>query len=413
MAAVAVVGGGIVGISCALALQSEGHQVTVLEPNTVGEGASWASCGCIAVGEVVPLSQPGMMMKVPGWLLDSEAPLSLRPSSALKLLPWFARFTANARPSKMRAIAADLARLTFSATSDFKAQLEDIGHPEMLVERPIIKLFDDDSDKATMGAAFDLARELGCTIDEVSGHEAHELDPAIAPDFKHAALLRDWSYVTDPKRLVEALHQTFLKRGGTVKRAGAAGFDREGRQVRSVKLTDGTELSADHVVLAAGARSKGLARDLGVPIRLEGVAGYSTALSDPGVELKHTIFYPKGGFGVTPYDGALAVAGTIEFASLDAEPNWNRADVLVRRAHRVLPGLKTKAAERRVGYRPFTPDTRPIIGRSDRLDNVHFATGHGQLGLTLAATTARLVADEMAGRSPHVDVKAFSPDRFA
>ncbi|NOD77696.1 MULTISPECIES: FAD-binding oxidoreductase [unclassified Ruegeria] len=413
MEEVAVVGGGIVGISCALALQAEGHQVTVFEPNTIGEGASWASCGCIAVGEIVPLSQPGMMLKVPGWLLDSEAPLSLRPSSALKLLPWFTRFTANARPSKMRAIAADLARLTFLATADFKAQLDDIGHPELLIERPIIKLFDDDVDKATMGAAFDLARELGCTIDEISGHEAHELDPAIAPDFKYAVLLRDWSYVTDPKRLVEVLHQTFLKRGGIVKRAGAAGFDREGRQVRSVRLTDGTVAPTGRVVLAAGARSKVLARDLGVPIRLEGVAGYSTALSDPGLELKHTIFYPKGGFGVTPYDGALAVAGTIEFASLDAAPNWNRADVLVRRAHRVLPGLKTEEAERRIGYRPFTPDTRPIIGRSDRLDNVHFATGHGQLGLTLAATTARLVAADMAGRSPHVDIGAFSPDRFA
>jgi len=413
MTQIVVIGGGVVGISCALSLQADGHEVTVIEPGPVGEGASWASCGCIAVGEIVPLSQPGMLMKVPGWLVHPEAPLSLRPASLPGLLPWFARFTANARPSKMRAIAADLARLTFAATSDFKAQLADIGAPDVLVERPVLKLFDDERDRATMGAAFGLARELGCTIDEITGQEAHEIAPAIAKDFKYAAVLRDWSFVTDPKRLVEALHRVFTERGGTVVQAAATGFDRETRRVRAVHLSDGRNLPAEEIILAAGTHSRDLAKALGVPVRLEGVVGYSTALADPGVDLDHTVFYPKGGFGMTPYQGALAVAGTIEFAGLNAAPNWNRADVLVKRAHRVLPGLRTDKAERRMGRRPFTPDTRPIIGRSRRLGNVCFATGHGQLGLTLAATTARLVADELAGRALHVDIQAFTPDRFS
>lgn len=85
-------------------------------------------------------------------------------------------------------------------------------------------------------------------------------------------------------------------------------------------------------MIAAGAQSKGLARQLRVPLHLEGVIGYSTALQDPGVDLKHTVFYQAGGFGITSYDGALAVAGTVEFASLRAAPNWRRADVLVNRA---------------------------------------------------------------------------------
>ncbi len=412
MSQVVVIGGGIVGISCALALQAQGQQVTVVEPGPVGEGASWASCGCIAVGEIVPLSQPGMLMKVPGWLLDAQAPLSLRPASALRLMPWFARFTANARRSKMRAIAADLARLTFAATEDFKAQLADIGRPELLVERPVIKLFDDDKDRATMRPAFDLARELGCTIDEVPGHEAHEIDRGIAPDFKHAALLRDWSFVTDPKLLVEALHQAFVSRGGVVDTGAAVDFAREGRFVQGVRLQDGRVVNGDEFVIAAGTHSRLLARKLGVPLQMEGVIGYSTALRDSGVDLGHTVFYAKGGFGITPYDGALAVAGTAEFADLQAKPDWNRADILVQRARRVLPGLRTEHAERRMGRRPFTPDTRPIIGRSGRLANVTFATGHGQLGLTLGATTARLIADEIAGKTPGIDIQAFSPDRF-
>ncbi|WP_299989233.1 FAD-binding oxidoreductase [uncultured Ruegeria sp.] len=412
MSRVVVIGGGIVGVSCALTLQSNGHDVTVVEPGPVGEGASWASCGCIAVGEIVPLSQPGMLMKVPGWLLDAEAPLSLRPASALKLLPWFARFTANARPSKMRTIAADLARLTFVATADFKAQLVDIGHPDLLVERPVIKLFDDDNDLATMRAAFDLARELGCTIDEISGHEAHEIDAAIAPDFKHAALLRDWSFVTEPKLLVETLMRNFASRGGVVVAGAAVEFARDDRTVQSVRLQNGHTLGADEFVIAAGMHSRILSKKLGVALQMEGVIGYSTVLYDSGINLRHTVFYAKGGFGITPYQDALAVAGTAEFADLMAAPNWNRADILVKRAHRVLPGLNIEKTERRMGRRPFTPDTRPIIGRSRRLANVTFATGHGQLGLTLGATTARIVADVIVRKAPDIDIQAFSPDRF-
>lgn len=412
MATVAVVGGGVVGISCALALQADGHTVTVIEPGPVGEGASWASCGCIAVGEIVPLSQPGMLAKVPGWLLDPKGPLSLRASSAVRMMPWFMRFALNARPGPMRAIAADLARLTFAATDDFKAQIVDIGAPELLVERPVLKLFDDDRDRATMGAAFRLARELGCTIDEISGGEAHDIDPAIAPDFKHAAVLRDWSFVTDPKRLVIALSDTFRTRGGVVQSAAATGFTRSDHHVRGVLLADGQEVTADEVVIAAGTASNDLARRLGVKLPIEGLMGYSTSLHDSGVDLKHTVFYAKGGFGITPYEDGLAVAGTVEFASRDAAPNWARADVLVQKAHRVLPGLRVDNAERRMGRRPFTPDTRPIIGRSAQLPNVTFATGHGQLGLTLGATTGQLVADTVAGRAPRIDIAAFSPDRF-
>ncbi|MEM7209249.1 MAG: FAD-dependent oxidoreductase [Pseudomonadota bacterium] len=413
MKRVVVVGGGVVGISCALSLQADGHHVTVLEPGPIGEGASWASCGCIAVGEIVPLSQPGMLAKVPGWLIDPDAPLSLRPATALSLLPWFARFTANARPSRMRAIAKDLSALTFCATADFKTQIADVGCSELLVERPVLKLFDDESDRDTMGAAFGLAREMGCTIDEVSGQEAHEIDPAIAADFKYAAVLRDWSYVTDPKYLVEALVDAFARRGGTVQPSAATGFDREGNKIVGVRLEQGSVVEADEVVLAAGTHSKALARSLGLTLHLEGLIGYSTALRNAGVDLQHTVFYPKGGFGITPYDGALAVAGTIEFAGANAAPRWRRAEVLVKQAHRVLPGLRDDQAERRMGRRPFTPDTRPIIGRTKKLANLTLATGHGQLGLTLGATTGGLVADVVTGRKPRLDIAAYSPDRFS
>lgn len=412
MKKIVVLGGGIVGISTALALQADGHRVTVLEPGRVGEGASWASCGCVAIGEIVPLSQPGLLWKVPGLLLDPEAPLALRPTTALRMLPWFLRFVVNATEPKMRAIATDLAQLTFQATADFQSQMAEYGLKDMLIERPIIKLFDNDADRATMAAAFDLARDLGCTIDDIPGAEAHDIDPAIASNFKYASVLRDWSFVADSVRLVRDLHHAFLTRGGVVVASHARGFERTDGLVQAVRLENGDQLQADEFVLAAGTGSKALAAEMGVKLPMEGLMGYWTGLSEPEVDLKHTVFYPSGGFGITPHENTLAVAGTIEFASLSATPNWRRADVLVERARRLLPGLNTGNGERRVGRRPFMPDTRPVIGRPRNLCNVIFATGHGQLGLTLGATTGRMVADIVANRRTDIDLSPFTPDRF-
>ncbi|MEO0773867.1 MAG: FAD-binding oxidoreductase [Pseudomonadota bacterium] len=409
---VVVIGGGVVGISTALALQDDGREVTVIEPGPVGQGASWASCGCIAVGEVVPLSQPGMLRQVPKWLLNPDAPLAIRPATALRMLPWLARFTANARAAPMRAIASDLAQLTFQATGDFKDQMARCGIRDMLVERPVMKLFDGDADRASMADAFALARDMGCTIDEVSGAEAHEMEPAIAPDFKHAAILRDWSHIGDCVRLVRELTESFVARGGTVIAARATGFERVDKTVTKVQLNGAPPLDAREVVIACGTASKSLARQLGLALPVEGLMGYWTGLPDHGTGLTHTVFYPKGGFGMTPHEGLLAVAGTVEIAGERAAPKWRRADVLVKHAHRVLPGLNTTGAERRMGRRPFTPDTRPIIGRTKAYKNVIFATGHGQLGVTLGATTGRLVADILAGRPSNTDLACFSPDRF-
>ncbi|MCG7522040.1 FAD-binding oxidoreductase [Ruegeria sp. Ofav3-42] len=412
MKKIIVIGGGVVGISAALALQADGHRVTVLEPDRIGQGASWASCGCIAIGEIVPLSQPGLLWKVPGLLMDPEAPLALRPASALRMLPWFLRFVANATDPKMRAIATDLAQLTFRATADFKSQMSEYGIKDMLVERPIIKLFEDDSDKASMGAAFNLARDLGCTIEDIPGAEAHDIDPAIAPDFQYASVLRDWSFVADSVRLVSDLHRAFLARGGEVVASDARGFERTDGLLQSVRLQNGDLLEAEEFVLAAGIGSKALAAEIGVKLPMEGLMGYWTGLPEPGVDLKHTVFYPSGGFGITPHENALAIAGTIEFASLSSKPNWRRADVLVERARRVLPRLNTENGERRAGRRPFMPDTRPVIGRPRSLGNVVIATGHGQLGLTLGATTGRVVADIIANRRTDTNLTPYGPDRF-
>ncbi|SPT39283.1 D-amino acid dehydrogenase small subunit [Achromobacter denitrificans] len=114
-----VVGGGIVGVCCALYLQREGYAVTLIDPAAAGDSTAKWSCGQMAVSEVIPLSKPGILKKIPGWLLDQNGPLALRPGALPGLLPWFLRFLACARQSKIVEIAEDMASLTHHVYTDY------------------------------------------------------------------------------------------------------------------------------------------------------------------------------------------------------------------------------------------------------------------------------------------------------
>jgi D-amino-acid dehydrogenase len=409
---IVVIGGGVVGLCCAIELQRDGFAVTIVERDPPGESAAAASCGYIAVSEVIPLSKPGILLKAPGWLIDPTGPLSLRPASLVGILPWFLRFVGNARPRRIRDISAALARLTTTALGDYEALLKLLGLTGLIGETPVLELYDSPAELAHEQPYLRARRDLGFRIDEISGAEAAEMEPALAKDFAGAAVYRDWRSIVDGRRFVTALSDGFVAKGGTWVRVAAVGFLRDDHRITAVRLSDGRELPADQAVIAAGAWSKRLASEVGMKIMVEGVIGYQTTIADPGVDMAHAVIYAKGGFGITPYESGLAISGSIEFATLAAEPDWRRADTLVEKAKRVLPGLKTADGTRRIGRRPFTPDTLPIIDRSPTVPNVLIATGHGQLGVTLGATTGKLISHLAAGRATDIDLSPYSATRF-
>lgn len=148
------------------------------------------------------------------------------------------------------------------------------------------------------------------------------------------------------------------------------------------------------------------------PIPLETERGYHTQIMDPGVSMRHSVIWPSRAFMVTPTAGGIRVGGTVEMAGLDAPPDYRRAKVLVKRAKEALPDLQVREATEWMGHRPALPDTVPVIGPSAKRRNVWYATGHGHLGLTYAATTARLMGDIITGVTPPVDMKPYRVDRF-
>jgi D-amino-acid dehydrogenase len=173
---------------------------------------------------------------------------------------------------------------------------------------------------------------------------------------------------------------------------------------------------ADRVVLAAGAWSKALARQLGDAVPLDTERGYHVVLRDPEIVPRHPVGSADGKFFATPMDMGLRVAGTVEFAGLAAPPDWCRSRMLLRHAQDMFPALPREIADERLsrwmGFRPSMPDSLPVIGPSRRYPNAFHAFGHGHVGLAGGAMTGRIVAALVDGVAPPIDIAPFRVDRF-
>jgi D-amino-acid dehydrogenase len=408
-----VVGGGIVGVCCALYLQREGYAVTLIDPAAAGDSTAKWSCGQMAVSEVIPLSKPGILKKIPGWLLDQKGPLALRPGALPGILPWFLRFLACARHSKIVEISEAMATLTHHVYEDYAPLLAACPDKALMGERPIIEVFDSPSGLEHEAAHLELRKALGFKSEVLDRAAIADLEPALAGKFSHGLLFADWRTVSDTKGFIAALTQSFIEQGGVRVRGQVKRIDEMADLASGVTLVTGERYAANHVVIAAGTGSRQFFDQIGTQIPLAGIAGYQVLLPGPGVEVRHSVIYADGGFCFSPMTRGLQIGGTIEFASPDAEPNFKRADIILEKARKILPGLQLDNIEYGVGYRPFLPDTKPVIDRSARLSNVFLAFGHGQLGLTLGATTGRLITEMVAGRTPAQDLTPFSAKRFA
>jgi len=407
-----VIGGGIVGICCALYLQKNGHAVTLIEPAKPGDSTAKWSCGQIAVSEIIPQSKPDIIKKVPGWLLDQKGPLALRPAALPGLLPWMLRFVTHARRSRINTIAHELASLTSRAFQDYAPLLENCRRDDLIGQHPTLELFDSATGLAHEQTYVELRRSLGFASEVLNAEQIAEKEPALAGRFSHGLLLEDWRTVCDTETFIAELAKSFLEQGGPLVKGSVSRIDTQGSRAVGVALENGDWHPAEQLVVAAGNGSKAFFDTLGIKVPLIKVGGYQVVLPTPDVELTHASFYADGGFGIIPMERGLQIGGTIEFASENAEPNFKRAEIILEKAKGILPGLNTDGMAFGAGWRPFLPDTKPVIDRSPALENVAMAFGHGQLGLTVGATTGKLVADLLAGKATDVDLTPFRASRF-
>ena len=404
---IVVIGAGIVGLCAARALTREGHAVTVIDRDPVGDKASFGNAGGIGVTEILPAAAPGLIWQVPKWLLDPLGPLSLRPGHLPRLLPWLWRFLRTGTPAELERIAGALAGLLAPVYDDILPLLADLDLSTDLHRVGALWIYDTEAGFDHDAPAHAMRRRHGIDVETIGPFEAGRLEPALAPTKVRAVITPGWSHVSDPKRIVDRLRDVLRAEGVAIRAGLVTGVDGQ-----TVVTAAGDRIPFDRLVVAAGAWSGHLARAIGDPVLLDSERGYNVTLPSPGVSLSREVIFAERQFVATPLEIGLRIGGAAEFAGLDAKPNYRRCDALMSLARRYLPGLDTRGEVRWMGHRPATPDSMPVIGLSRRRPDVVYAFGHGHLGLTLGPTTGRIVADILGGRPSRIDLSPFSIARF-
>ena len=409
--ATVVIGAGIIGTAIAHDLQRRGRQVVLVDRDTPGRGASFGNMASIAVTEFMPASRPSVWKQIPGWMLDPEGPVRVRPSYMPRLVPWFLRFIAASRPSKLRALEAQGAALCARALDDTLALLRETGLQDQISDEGCLSLYADEAEFKADRDHIEILERFGFPHEVIGRQAIKALEPELSDSIGLAVRFPQNRSMKDPYTLVLALAERFIALGGRVEQGDVVGFTRSDA-MRDVVLMGGRTIPADEVVICAGAFSARLAGMLGEPIPLETERGYHTQIMAPGITMKHSIIWPAKAFMVTPTAGGIRVGGTVEMAGLDAAPDYRRAKITVKRAREALPNLRCDAATEWMGHRPALPDTVPILSASARTKGLFYATGHGHLGLTYAATTARLMGGLITGVPPAVDLHPYRINRF-
>lgn len=407
---VVVIGAGVVGLSAAIAAQARGLSVVVFDREGPAAGASAGNAGAFAFTDILPLASPGIIAKAPKWLLDPLGPLSIPPAYALRIAPWMFRFWRACSPARVaRSTTAQTALMDLSR-AELEAFLTATGTLHMLRKDGNLQVYEgEDEFKASLSGW--KAREAhGIEFRHLDADAMAGIQPGIAPRFTHGTFTPGWYSIADPKLYTLALADHFRDKGGLIEIAAVTALK---------PLADGVEIitsngarRAGRVVLAAGAFSHRIARTLGETIPLETERGYNTTLPAAAFDLRTQITFGGHGFVVTRLSTGIRVGGAVELGGLDLPPNFRRSEALLKKAQLFLPGLKAEGGQQWMGFRPSLPDSLPALGRARASDRVIYAFGHGHLGLTQAAGTARIVADLLTGNQPPIDMAAFSPQRF-
>jgi len=396
MTTVAVIGGGIVGSAAAVWLLAEGFDVTVFERDPDARPASTGNAGILNLPEISPLARPSILASVPGWLLDPLGPLTLRARDLPALTPWLARFVYSARPSQVARATAALGFIMKTALIDHQELARRAGLPIYMRRNGSIYLYDTDAIFRSALSEWKERARYGVDYREVTVAEARAMVPALKGGFERALLTPDQWSVTSPLEILQGLRSVVSARGRLLT-ATIDAVRSDGDKV-TVAAADGTASSFDRVVIAGGVWSRDLVRKLGLRVLLEAERGYNTTFADPGFSLDMSVFFSAHGFVASPLNDGLRIGGAVELAAVDAPPNFERARAMRAKARRYFPDLPETGGKEWMGARPATPDSMAVIGPHPQDPRIVFAFGHGHLGLTLSAATARHVTALVGGR---------------
>jgi D-amino-acid dehydrogenase len=410
---VVVVGSGVIGTACAYYLARAGWTVTLLDQGEFGRACSHGNCGFVSPSHVLPLAAPGALGGAFKALFTPSSPLSIKPRFDPALWAWLYRFARRCNTADMLSAGRAIYALLTSSRALYPTLLAEEAIDCEWEARGMLLVFQSRPAMEHHAETDRLVREhFQLAARRIDGDELCTVEPALKP-----GLAGGWLYETDahlrPDRLMAGWRQVLERHGVTIRTGcGLTAFASSGRHAHAAHTPQGGQ-TADAFVVATGAMTPLLQSHLGCRIPIQPGKGYSITMPRPARCPTRPLLFEEHRVAVTPLRSGYRLGSTMEFAGYDTSLPRRRLDLLRRGAMPYLhEPFGEPVQEEWYGWRPMTPDSLPIIDRSPALGNVWIAAGHNMLGVSMAPATGKLVAELVAGQTPHIDPAPYRVGRF-
>jgi len=408
-----IIGGGIIGLCSAYFLQKEGHNVTILDKSDISSGASFINAGYITPSHIVPLASPGMISKGIKWMFNPSSPFYIKPRWDVDFFKWAWYFHRASTKEKVERAIPVIKDINIMSRELFKEiqNSQDLGIFQ-LERKGLLMLYKTDKEGEHEMDVVAKARFLGLEVKALNLEELYRMEPNVKMDVKGAIHYECDAHMSPNEFMGKML--AYLKSKGVEVKTNEEVIDisTTGNKIRGV-VTKEKAYKADEVVLAAGSWSNLISKKIGIDLPIQAGKGYSINVPRPtGITIPAILMEAK--VAVTPMTNFTRFAGTMEFSGINNRVCRGRNEAIARAVKDFYPDIEIAEEEinqAKSGLRPVSPDGLPYIGRSDKFENLVFATGHAMMGWSLGPATGKLVSQIISDKKFSMDISAFSPNR--
>ncbi len=412
---IAILGAGVIGVTTAYFLGNRGHDVTVIdrEPESAME-CSFANGGQLSYSHGEPWASPSSLKKAITWLMKDDAPLKFRFRIDPAMWRWTSQFLLQCSNAKVMEHTEQLVRLGLYSRKVMHQILSEQPLECSYTQAGILHYFESKKSFNAFRLQSEFQRPLGVEFDTLTPEEVLKKEPALHT--LKDKLVGGIFYPLDEAADVHAFTMELTERdkliGSGVKFLHSTtieSINRDGERICSVSTDKHGEIEADMFIVCLGAYSPLLLNPLGIYVPVYPMKGYSISIpvsADAAPEDAPTLSLTDHSYKVvfSRLGNILRLAGTAEFDGYNHEITEKRIELLKTIAYDIFPECgDIDQAESWACLRPSTPAGPPLLGKTP-IDNLLLNTGHGTLGWTQAAGSAKIVADIAEGKDPEIDL---------
>jgi D-amino-acid dehydrogenase len=407
-----VLGAGMVGISCALHLQSRGRSVALLDRRAPAEETSFGNAGLIQREGVVPYMFPREWATIFKYALNNTSEAYYHLSSLPSIAPWLFQYWRHSTPEGEAQSAKAMLPLVERSVSEHEPLIEAAGLQGLATHNGYLRVFRTESALELARAKDENARKLyGINSEPLDAKQLATMEPHLADDLVGALHFTDPVSISDPGALGRGYADLLVKRGGALLEGEARTLTQTSTGWKVATRSGWAE--AREVVVALGPWGGELLKRQGVRVPLGWKRGYHMHYRPEGnATLSRPVIDAERGYCLAPMTKGMRLTTGAEFALRDAPASPIQLGRAEAAAREIFPLGDSVDPEAWLGRRPCLPDMVPIIGPTPGKPGLWLAFGHHHLGFTLGPATGRLLAEMMTGDTPYTDPRPYRVDRF-